>query len=220
MATFSKPLNILLIGPLVLLLWWRAAIPGRAGRRHRYSRVTVAGLFGVNALSSGEFNYQGGDRRTFYTNFPFDSPEHTWEHLAQARQSVEMTTNDSDADNVLDPSEFPNRFAHNVEYFLVGRHFGFVPYFFPGCVAIVLWLAVAPPVRRVAGADVPRPRGLHARAAGLLSVHVERGRRASRESLLPEPVPGAVLPHAADDVDGAGDAGLGGRRALHRAPRR
>jgi hypothetical protein len=37
--------------------------------------------------------------------------------------------------------DFPNRFAHNVEYFLVGRHFGFVPYFFPGVVAIVLWLA-------------------------------------------------------------------------------
>jgi hypothetical protein len=52
-----------------------------------------------------------------------------------------MTTNDSDADNVLDPAEFPNRFGRNLEYFLIGRHFGFVPYFFPGFVALVLWLA-------------------------------------------------------------------------------
>jgi hypothetical protein len=30
--------------------------------------------------------------------------------------------------------------VRNVGYFLVGRHFGFVPYFFPGVVAIVTWL--------------------------------------------------------------------------------
>jgi hypothetical protein len=52
-----------------------------------------------------------------------------------------MTTNDSDAGSVLEPSEFVNRFRYNVWYFLVGRHHGFVPYFFPGVVAIVLWLA-------------------------------------------------------------------------------
>jgi hypothetical protein len=139
MATFSKPLNILLIGPPILLLVFR--------RRYLWGvivgavfAVTVAGLFGVNALSSGEFNYQGGDRRTFYTTFPYDSPEHTWDQLAAGPQSVQMTTNDSDAENVLEPSEFVNRFVLNVEYFFVGRHFGFIPYFFPGCVAIVMWL--------------------------------------------------------------------------------
>ena len=139
LATYSKPLNILLIGPPVLLLWMRKRFVAGTIVGAVFG-VTVAVLFGLTALGSGEFNYQGGDRRTFYTNFPFDSPEHTWEQLAQARQSVEMTTNDSDAGNVLDPTEFPNRFARNVEYFFLGRHFGFVPYFFPGCVAIALWL--------------------------------------------------------------------------------
>jgi hypothetical protein len=52
-----------------------------------------------------------------------------------------MSTNDSDAASVLAPSEFLNRFGLNVEYFLVGRHHGFVPYFFPGALAIVLWIA-------------------------------------------------------------------------------
>jgi hypothetical protein len=140
MATFSKPPNALLIAPLVLLLWWRRRIWAGLVVGAVFA-VTVAGLFGINALSSGEFNYQGGDRRTFYTNFPFDSPEHSWNRLAETRQSVEMTTNESDADNVLDPSEFANRLGHNLEYFLVGRHFGFIPYFFPGFMAIVLWLA-------------------------------------------------------------------------------
>src|SRR5262249_16350358 len=90
---------------------------------------------------TGEFNYQGGDRRTFYSDFPFDSPQNTWDHLAEAHKSVEMTTNDSDADNVLDPSEFLNRFGHNLEYFVVGRHFGLVPYFFPAVLPLGLWLA-------------------------------------------------------------------------------
>src|SRR5262249_40646314 len=116
LATFSKPLNVLLIVPPVLLLWVR---------RHYLNgfllgiafRPVVGGFFGLNALSSGEFNYQGGDRRTFYTSFPFDSPEHTWERLAASPQSVVMSTNDSDSGNVLALSEFPGRFAHNVEYF-------------------------------------------------------------------------------------------------------
>lgn len=133
-ATFSKPVNLLLIGPLVLLLWWR---------RRFWTGVlvglifalTTAGLFGANAWSSGEFNYQGGDRRTFYERFPFDSPG------VEFDRGLQSATNDSDAGNVLKPSEFVNRFAHNAEYFFIGRHFGFVPYFFPGFVTLFLWLA-------------------------------------------------------------------------------
>jgi hypothetical protein len=134
LATYSKPTNAPLVGPIVALYWWRR----RAGAGIAVGTVFVAGtamLFGLNALSSGEFNYQGGDRRTFYGRFPFDSANATWEN-----RGISMTTNDSDAENVLDRSELPSRFAHNVEYFLVGRHFGLVPYFFPGVVAIALWL--------------------------------------------------------------------------------
>jgi hypothetical protein len=133
-ATYSKPPNhALLVAPLVLWLWWR---------RRWVSGLTVGAvsvavacaLFGLTALNAGEFNYQGGDRKTFYTAFPFDgSKDAVWD-----RKGTEMSTNDSDSDSVL--QDFPNRFAHNVEYFLIGRHFGFVPYFFPGVVAILLWL--------------------------------------------------------------------------------
>ena len=76
----------LLIGPLVLLLWWRRRFWAGFVVGAVFA-VTVAGLFGINALSSGEFNYQGGDRRTFYSTFPFDSPEHTWNRLAETRRS-------------------------------------------------------------------------------------------------------------------------------------
>src|SRR5205823_1336659 len=66
--------------------------------------------------------------------FPFDaSPASAWD------AAPEFSTNDSDSEAVL--TDFSNRFVHNFEYFLVGRHAGFLPYFFPGVVAAVAWLA-------------------------------------------------------------------------------
>jgi hypothetical protein len=138
MAAYSKPLpNGLLIAPLVALAVWR----------HRWRTAalvaavcvaTTAAWFGLNAYVSGEFNYQGGDRRTFYTTFPFDAPDATWE-----RRGLGVITSGSKAQEVLTSRELPARFARNLEYFLIGRHFGLVPYFFPGIVAIVAWLASA-----------------------------------------------------------------------------
>jgi hypothetical protein len=91
--------------------------------------------FALTAAISGEFNYQGGDRKYFALRFPFETPEATWNSF---RSSV--TTDASTSREVLTSSELPARFAHNVVYFLVGRHFGFVPYFFPCVVAIIWWL--------------------------------------------------------------------------------
>src|SRR5580765_6426577 len=132
-ATYSKPNHALLVAPLVCWLWWRRQ--WLDGLMVGAVSVAVAGaLFGLTAVNTGEFNYQGGDRKTFYTAFPFDgSKDNVWD-----RKGTEMSTNDSDSESVL--QDFTNRFAHNAEYFLVGRHFGFVPYFFPGAVAIALWL--------------------------------------------------------------------------------
>ena len=135
LATYSKPHNALLAGPLVAWWWWRRRFAPGAIVGATCVGATCA-LFAVNALGTGELNYQGGDRKTFYGTFPFDSADNTWD-----RRGREMSTNDSDAASVLAPSEFLNRFGLNVEYFLVGRHHGFVPYFFPGALAIVIWLA-------------------------------------------------------------------------------
>jgi hypothetical protein len=132
-ATYSKPPNALLVAPIVIWFWWRRKwLDGLLAGA--VSVAVACAFFGLTAMNAGEFNYQGGDRKTFYTAFPFDgSKDSVWD-----RKGTEMSTNDSDADSVF--KDFPSRFAHNVEYFLVGRHFGFVPYFFPGVVAIGLWL--------------------------------------------------------------------------------
>jgi hypothetical protein len=132
-ATYSKLSHAPLVAPFVLLLWWRRQV--RTGVLVGIVFAAVAGgFFGLHALITGEFNYQGGDRKTFYGAFPFQSGRDVWNENTELR-----TTNDADTTNVLAPSELAGRFAHNVEYFFVGRHFGFVPYFFPGTVVLVLW---------------------------------------------------------------------------------
>ena len=132
-VTYSKPTHIFLIGPLILWAWWRRELVRGIVIGAVFALATAA-FYGATAVNTGEFNYQGGDRKAFYGKFPFDgSTPDAWD-----AQGVEMSTNDSDAENVL--ADFTNRLTLNVKYFLVGRHFGFVPYFFPGVVAVALWI--------------------------------------------------------------------------------
>jgi hypothetical protein len=134
-AAYSKINHALFIAPIVLWAWWRRRFTDGLMAGVVFA-VTVGALFSLTAATSGEFNYQGGDRKTFLGSFPFDgSLVDAWD-----RNGTQMSTNDADTETVLAPSEFVNRFAHNTEYFFIGRHFGFVPYFFPGIVCLVLWL--------------------------------------------------------------------------------
>lgn len=134
LATYSKPFNGILVAPLVLTAWWqgqraRALVVGVVS-------VAIAALaFTFNAAVSGEFNYQGGDRQTFYGSFPFDGSGDVWN-----RQAGQAMTDGSVQVEVLTSRQAPAQFVRNIEYFLVGRHFGFIPYFFPGFIAIVAWL--------------------------------------------------------------------------------
>ena len=96
-ATYSKPPNhALLVAPLVLWFWWRRKwLDGLLAGA--VSVAVACAFFGLTAMNAGEFNYQGGDRKTFYTAFPFDgSTDSVWD-----RKGTEMSTNDSDSDSVL-----------------------------------------------------------------------------------------------------------------------
>lgn len=135
-ATYSKPLPIAsLVAPIVLLAWLRR----RWGRGWALGATAVAVAclcFTLNAAVSGEFNYQGGDRKVFYGRFPFDRPDAQWEQFSST-----VLTDGGTAQAVLSNDLAPTWFAQNVKYFLTGRHFGFIPYFFPGVIAVVWWLA-------------------------------------------------------------------------------
>jgi hypothetical protein len=135
-ATYSKPVPVAaLVGPLVAYAWWRR----RWAHGFLLGTVAVAAasaFFALNAVITGEFNYQAGDRKTFIARFPFDRPDATWESFTS-----DVTDDPGQAAQaVLLNRQLPARFARNVEYFLFGRHFGFIPYYFPGIVAVVAWL--------------------------------------------------------------------------------
>jgi len=151
-VTFSKPLYVLLVGPI--LLWQlRRDGPGAgwlAGWRGRLARAVIlsitfaavtGGLFAVNAAVSGEFNYQGSDfpdgpvnRKAFYGVFPHQNPAATFETAG-----LTVTTSQLEKGAVLDKEDLGFRYALNLGYFFFGRHAGLLPYFFPGLVALALW---------------------------------------------------------------------------------
>lgn len=143
-TTFSKPTLVPLVAPMLILFllrrqWKRGVIVGSV-----FAAVVVA-LFAWNVSITGEWNYQGGERKTFYGiygGFPFMNERATFDTVGEERATdrvpIEvLTTRDA----------FIDVFRRNLVYFFFGRHHGFVPYFFPGAVTIV-WFLLARGERR------------------------------------------------------------------------
>ena len=133
LASFSKPPNAALIGPMVLLAWSR--------RRWSWGLLLgvmftalVAGFFLGNLAITGDLNFQGGERRTYYTGFPFMDPTMGFD-VGLGRSTNEVLT-----DVLFDPGVFWSRLGWNIVYFFIGRHSGMLPYFFPGLLALALFL--------------------------------------------------------------------------------
>jgi hypothetical protein len=134
LATFSKPSNILLVAPMLI---WMAL------RRRWRPAVAAAALFAVvggvlvagNIAVTGEWNFQGGDRRTFYGRYPFQPSQPGWDELGLDRATDRVLT-----EVIFDKRVFPTVFSHNLAYFFVGRHSGMLPYFFPGLFAAGVFL--------------------------------------------------------------------------------
>jgi hypothetical protein len=133
-ATFSKPSNLLLVLPM---LGWLLI-------RRQWRRLLLTGLLfvavgavlvGANLAMTGDWNFQGGDRRTFYGAFPFQSAAVTWEDLGKNH-----VTNRVMWELIFDRRVFWTVFSRNLGYFVVGRYAGLLPYFFPGLFAIVAFL--------------------------------------------------------------------------------
>ncbi len=137
-ATFSKPVHIVLIGPLVALALWRRQW-GRGVRMFAVFVAATAGLFLFNYATTGDANYQGGNRKTFYgyTGFPFANARETFETTGQARATDGVPL------DIVVTKDAPTVFGYNLAYFTIGRYSGFVPYFFPGVVSLALFLAGA-----------------------------------------------------------------------------
>ncbi len=136
LATFSKPPHLLLLVPMIALAALRFQWKRVMMMTVICASVTLA-LFAVNAAVTGEFNYQGGDRKTFYhhTGFPFANTWETFDNMDRVRGRDDLLLGD-----VLVNTHSGTVLRHNLWYFLVGRNAGLLPYFFPGILALVLFL--------------------------------------------------------------------------------
>ncbi len=163
-AGYLKPPNVFMAAPVGLepLLAARDTpvlgpdLARRLGESFKRGLVLVAAaasLYGLNAAFTGELNYQGGERKTFYQRFPLDASGATFDD-----SGFWMTTNqlgplvsgrdDSGVSDRSGParrrSEFREAFVLNLGYFWVGRFGGVLAYFFPALLALVLFLLRGP----------------------------------------------------------------------------
>jgi hypothetical protein len=150
LAVYSKPTHLALALPLVLAPlvstgagWARRIL--EASRRGVVLMAVVAAGFGLGWLATGELNYQGGERKTFYDRYPFEpgvtfDSAGVWMTTDQVGPLVAGRDEPAQADRVAPPraaAELRRSFLLNLGYFWVGRFGGALAYF-PGLVAAVL----------------------------------------------------------------------------------
>ena len=159
-ATYTKPYNLLLalplgVEPLLAVRPWRSAFR-ESVRRGIAMAVTVVGLFAMNAAVTGEINYQGGERKTFYEHFPFEMDGErevtfgnsgiwmTTDHLGPLVEGQDESLVTRRTGPARPAGEVAASFRRNLYYFWIGRFGGALPYFFPAVLALAAFLVRGP----------------------------------------------------------------------------
>jgi hypothetical protein len=132
-AAFSKPPNVLVLVPILALQLWRRRLD-RAIVTAAVCGAVLAAFFGANMAISGDWNFQGGERNTYVTAFPFLPGG------AGFDDGLVRRTNEVLWDIIFDRNVFWTNLTHNLLYFFAGRHSGLLPYFFPAVFALALFV--------------------------------------------------------------------------------
>jgi hypothetical protein len=166
-ATYSKPYNLLLALPLgaaPLLPWLRGGGGPALGpalresvRRGGVLASTTAALFALNWLVTGEINYQGGERKTFYGQLPFEARDDgtpvtfgnsgfwmTTDHLGPLVEGRDEAKESRRTGPLRPAEEMRASFLRNLGYFWVGRFAGVLAYFLPALAAILVFVLAGP----------------------------------------------------------------------------
>jgi len=126
-AVFSKPNNILHIGILFLLLLYQ-----KNWKKFLCTALIVllvlAGLLYFSYSQTGALNYQGGERRSFYGNFPFERSHFTF------ASGFPMSSDNYWSRFYLSPAIV----VLNLFYYLFGRFTGMIVYF-PSALFLLLF---------------------------------------------------------------------------------
>jgi hypothetical protein len=160
-AAYSKPTNALLALPILLdPLLAPGRRDGSALRRCAIESLRSAAVvalvlgagFGIHWLATGELNYQGGERKTFYDRYPLDPGVSfdtagvwmTTDHLGPLVAGRDEQKQTARIAPLRPRSELQRSFVLNLGYFWIGRFGGALAYF-PGVVlAALLFLSLGP----------------------------------------------------------------------------
>ncbi len=158
LATYTKPTQILMAAPLGLSPLFEAALPsGRRGieviRRGAVMIGCAVALFSLNTLVTGEWNYQGGERKTFGSEFPFDRGETkdvTFGNSGEWMTTMKLGPLEAGEEETRGagiaqaPAELNQMFVANLVDFWMGRYAGMLPYFGSAFLALLAFLGLGP----------------------------------------------------------------------------
>jgi len=135
MAFFSKPPSIILLGPLVAHTLFKKKFVKTAIILLVF--IIVTGTFwGTNYLVTGEWNYQGGERKTFYSadgqGFPIEAKKLTFDNTGWS-----MSSEGYEQSHLL-PAKIS---VYNFFYYFFGRFTGIIWYFFPAFLFLLLFFS-------------------------------------------------------------------------------
>jgi hypothetical protein len=158
LAAYSKPTNLalalpLLVEPIVAAEagpWPRRL--AEAARRGAVVAAVVAAGFGLTWTATGEANYQGGERKTFYDAYPFDpgvtfDTSGVWMTTDHLGPLVAGRDEDKQTERIAPPrapEELRRSFLLNLGYFWAGRFGGALAYFPGVALAVLLFLLLGP----------------------------------------------------------------------------
>ncbi len=211
-ATFSKVTHIVLILPILLLALIRRRYASVFALGATFALVFAA-LLSWNAFTTGEFNFQGGNRKSFYsrTGFPFANDWETFDNRGQTLAT--------------DALPFDILLHRDTATVLLWNLWSSWPADTAGCCHILpraggSWIVPGVPCGIASSGSGSRRRD--GGAVGLLCYmpYTLLGRRwADREPLFPELLSAVSLPAAAAPQRRSDHCRPGGRRAVHREAR-
>ncbi len=204
-ATFSKPPNVVLMAPLFL-----GAVLAKRYKKAVlivvFFLASAAFLFGMNYVLTADWNFMGGERKTFYGKFPFEKEGVTFDTTGWPM------TSEGYFSRMLIPVKF---IFFNIFYYFFGRFTGLAWYFFPALLFLYLFFRG----RRGAGREQWTPfRGSDPRDPHLHRLHADElrwGRRLPGQPLFFKHLPPLLLPAADRTADEAPRLDLDVRRRIH-----
>jgi hypothetical protein len=131
-AVYSKPPNVAVLGPLLLWPLLHKKFLKTAGLALA-AAVSLGLFFGTTFLMTSDWNYQSGERKSFYYSYPYERPNVTFDSAPGQEMS---------ADGYMGKSLISAKFVPlNIYYYFFGRYTGVAWYFFPAFLFLILFAA-------------------------------------------------------------------------------